>query len=62
MLITESNYGRALEVTRDKKVVWEFLNPNRAGENNELIGTLFEMKRVEYSYPRWLDDRSTRGE
>ena len=30
-LITESENGRALEVTRDHRVVWEFYNPHRAG-------------------------------
>lgn len=45
-LITESDYGRAVEVTRGRKIVWEFLNPHRAGENNELIATLFDMVRL----------------
>ena len=56
ILITESDNGRALEVTSDKKVVWEFLNPHRAGENNELIATLFEVVRLGPAFPLdWLD-------
>ena len=31
-LITESNSGRVIEVTPDKRVVWEFVNPNRVGK------------------------------
>lgn len=46
-LITESNNGRAFEVTSANEIVWEFINPHRAGENNELIATLFEVMRIE---------------
>ncbi len=45
-LITESTRGRAFEVTPDKEIVWEFFNPHRAGENDELIATLFELIRI----------------
>ncbi len=46
-LITESMMGRAFEVTPEGEIVWEFYNPHRAGENLELIATLFETVRVE---------------
>jgi len=46
-LITESGQGRAFEVTRDHELVWEFYNPHRAGDRNELIATLFEVIRVD---------------
>jgi len=52
-LITESDRGRAFEVTPDGTIVWEFLNPYRAGANGELIATLFEMTRVDPDFPRW---------
>ncbi len=56
VLITESNTGRALEVTRDKRVVWEFYNPHRAGPDGELIATLFEVVRLEPDFPtHWLN-------
>lgn len=45
-LITESENGRALEVTPDGRVVWEYYNPHRAGERNELVAVLFEMQRL----------------
>lgn len=45
-LITESENGRALEVTRDGRRVWEFRSPHRAGEHGELVATLFEVERL----------------
>jgi hypothetical protein len=54
-LITESDNGRALEVTRDGEVVWEYHNPHRVGEAREYIATIFEMKRLPADFPRWLD-------
>ena len=45
-LITESAMGRAFEVTPAGETVWEFYNPQRAGDNLELIATLFETVRI----------------
>lgn len=45
-LITESMMGRAFEVTPSGEIVWEFFNPQRAGDNLELIATLFETIRI----------------
>jgi Arylsulfotransferase (ASST) len=50
-LITESENGRALEVTRDGRVVWEYYNPNRAGEHKELVAVLFEAVRLPEAFP-----------
>ncbi len=50
-LITESENGRALEVTPDGRTVWEFYNPHRAGENGELVASLFEMVRLPPDFP-----------
>ncbi len=36
VLITESDHGRLLEVTHDGKVVWEYINPIRGGDRDEL--------------------------
>jgi hypothetical protein len=44
-LITESTAGRAFEVTREGRIVWEWVSPYRAGEKRELIATLYEMRR-----------------
>lgn len=54
-LITESMFGRAFEVTREKEIVWEYYSPYRAGANNELIATLHEVFRVSEGYVEgWL--------
>ncbi|HEX5759367.1 MAG TPA: arylsulfotransferase family protein, partial [Thermoanaerobaculia bacterium] len=45
-LITESERGRAFEVTPDGAVVWEFRSPHRAGRSGELVATLFEVVRL----------------
>jgi len=56
-LISESDNGRAFEVTPGKAVVWEYISPWRAGENNELIATLFEMTRLPPDFPLdWLPE------
>jgi hypothetical protein len=50
-LICETNRGRAVEVTRDGQVVWEWVNPNRAGKNNELVAALYSVLRVPRELP-----------
>ena len=45
-LVTESENGRALEVSPEGQVVWEFVSPHRAGERLELVATLFEVVRL----------------
>ena len=49
-LITESETGRAFEVTGDNRIVWEFVNPNRAGAGKNLIATLYELIRIKPDY------------
>jgi hypothetical protein len=54
-LITESTAGRAFEVTPQKKIVWEFYSPYRAGEKQEYIASLFELMRLPQNFPLdWL--------
>jgi hypothetical protein len=56
-LITETDNGRALEVAPDGTVVWEFVSPHRAGENNELIAALYDMVRVPEEWDcAWLEN------
>ena len=45
-LIVSSNEGRAFEVTEDKALVWEYRNPFRSGDKNELIATLEQVERL----------------
>jgi hypothetical protein len=54
-LITESDFGRALEVTPGGETVWEFYSPFSAGENGEYIATLMEVVRLPGATPpNWL--------
>jgi outer membrane protein assembly factor BamB len=58
-LITDSDHGRAIEVTPSKRIVWEFRTPSRAGDDREFIATLFELERLEPGFPlHWLARRS----
>jgi hypothetical protein len=50
-LITESENGRALEVSAAGKVVWELNNPHRAGAHGELVAVLFEVIRLPPDFP-----------
>jgi len=50
-LITETDAGRAFEVTRDNQIVWEYYNPHRVGEKNNRIASLFEMERLPPNFP-----------
>lgn len=55
-LIIESIVGRCFEVTPEKDIVWEYYNPFRAGENQELIATLFDVERIPEDFPvEWLN-------
>lgn len=57
-LITETDYGRAFEVTRGGDIVWEYRNPERAGETGGLIASIFEMIRLPTDFPLdWLESR-----
>lgn len=53
-LVTETDGGRALEVTREGQVVWEFWNPERAGAEGEFIAALFEVVRVPAGPYAWM--------
>ena len=50
-LIVETDNGRAIEVTPNGTVVWEFVNPRRAGEDDELIASLFDVVRLRPDFP-----------
>ncbi len=45
-LITESVNGRAFEVTAEGEIVWEYINPHRTGEDDELRAALYEVRRL----------------
>jgi hypothetical protein len=54
-LITESDNGRAIEVTPAGRIVWEYRTPHRTGEDGELVATLFEVVRLPVAAAAWLD-------
>lgn len=61
-LITESDNGRAFEITYEGETVWEFVNPNRAGAEEQFIATLFEVKRLGPEFPvDWARTGPERG-
>ncbi len=54
-LITESDFGRAFEVTEEGRLVWEYFNTFRAGDEGQYIATMMEMKRLPQGFaPSWL--------
>jgi hypothetical protein len=55
-LITESDNGRAFEVTPAGDIVWEFVNPHTAGKNDEFVGSIYELIRLPADFPTaWAD-------
>lgn len=50
-LITESDGGRAFEVTPGGEIVWEFRNPHRAGNRGQFIASLFSVSRLDSVFP-----------
>lgn len=46
-LITESNGGRIIEVTRDGDIVWEYTNPVRGGPDNGKIPIICKALRLD---------------
>ncbi len=54
-LITESDSGRAFEVTTEGQTVWEYHSPHRVGENGEFVAALLEVLRIpEEEVRSWL--------
>lgn len=54
-LIVETEGGRAFEVTSTGETVWDFVNPNRAGEKHELVAQMFDLIRIDPALHRsWL--------
>jgi hypothetical protein len=56
VLITESAGGRMLEVTRDKEIVWEYINPHRSGDNDAEIAWIMGGERYAADQLAFLRD------
>src|SRR5690606_42153254 len=46
-LITESNGGRVLEVTRSGEIAWEYVNPVRGGPEGQKIPIICKAQRLD---------------
>lgn len=58
-LVTESDGGRAFEVTPSGEIVWEFVSPHRAGPKDEFVATLFDVVRLPSDFPvDWVREPS----
>ena len=55
LLIAETDAGRALEVTPQRRVVWEYRNPNRAASDPERVAGIYSIQRIPGSELGWLD-------
>ena len=49
ILVTESQKGRIIEITRDGRVVWEYLNPRRL-EDGDVIARVQRAFRIDSDY------------
>jgi hypothetical protein len=53
-LVVETDRGRALELTEDGEVVWEFRSPYRVGERLDRVASLYSLERVSAASTVWL--------
>ena len=54
-LVVETDGGRALELTEDGEIVWEFRSPYRAGEGADKVAHLYSLERVDQGQTAWLN-------
>jgi hypothetical protein len=50
-LISETDRGKAFEVTPEGEIVWKYINPMRAGDNLEFVASVFDMIRLPRDFP-----------
>ena len=53
-LVVETDRGRALELTKDGEVVWEFRSPYRVSGRGDEVAHLYELERVDAGLADWL--------
>jgi len=54
-LITESNSGRALEITKEGTIVWQYLNPHVVkGDKGTYIARIYTLRRYPTDFPKFL--------
>lgn len=60
ILITESGNGRVIEVTRDKRIVWEFINPDATQQSEDRRANIMDCVRVDPAFVAdWLPSGET---
>ncbi len=58
VLIIESEYGSAFEVTREREIVWEFVNPGALEDKQEVVPYLYDLTRLPPDFALdWLPAR-----
>ncbi|MCC6796965.1 MAG: aryl-sulfate sulfotransferase [Candidatus Hydrogenedentes bacterium] len=56
LMVTSSDEGRAFSIDVKGKLIWEYVNPHRAGPNDAFIATLFQCTRLPKDFPtHWAD-------
>jgi len=56
-LMVESGAGRAIEVTSEQEIVWEFSSPYRAGPRDQNVASLFDLRRIPRGHvTEWLKE------
>jgi hypothetical protein len=59
-LIAESGFGRVFEKTADGDTVWEYHNPNRAGDEGQFVAIIPDLIRYPRDYATFLDPQPER--
>jgi hypothetical protein len=55
VLVVETDRGRALEVTKNDRVVWEYHSPYRVGTERDHVANLYGLERVGSARLGWLE-------
>ena len=62
LLIVDSWAGRLLEVTRGRQIVWEYMNPARGGDSDELVAVITTAVRYSAEQLPFLQDQQNSDE
>lgn len=54
LLIVETDRGRALELTPERQIVWEYRSPYRVGVQQDRVAAIYSMQRIDESEVSWL--------
>ena len=60
-LVVETDGGRALELTEDREIVWEFRSPYRGREGADKVAHLYSLERVNEGLAPWLTSQKNSG-